>query len=216
MRFSPKKNIETYQENIEKSFNVTYQLIYNTRKCLEELERVPKAENFMAMTKTEILKDEAFSTEKVLLKLKDYLNDSRFEDAILEFWKLNEDGIKYHHGYKIDDCEKFQFYNRLKREIDLMNSEYEPKEPKQSQFEIAESLMFINKSMRGLRNINEDFLNSVDMPKSVSFTFSKILTKINTDILKKPVLEEQKILTQSIWKEKARDSQNFKKYLKKR
>ncbi len=216
MRFSFRKDIDTYQENIELSFKTTRHLIYNTRKCLEALETVPKAENFTALSKTEIMKDEAFQMEKVLLKMKEYLNDTRFKDSLLELWRLNEEGIKYHHGYKIDDFEKFQFYNQLKREIDLLNDPKKSEEMKTDHFEIAETLMFVNKSMRGMRSHNKHFLETIDMPKSVPCLFNKIITKINTDILKESTLEEQKTLTQSLWKEKARQGNNAKKYLTKR
>jgi hypothetical protein len=54
------------------------------------------------------------------------------------------------------------------------------------------------------------------MPKTVPFLFNKIIYKINTDILKKPILEEQKTVTQVLWKEKARMGNNANKYLTKR
>jgi hypothetical protein len=216
MRYSPKKDVETYQNNIEKSYELSHHLIYSTRKCIQELNRVPKRENFLAMSKTEILKDEAFNMEKTLLQLKIFLNDVRFQNSILEFWNLNEEGIKYHHGYKIDDFDKFQFYNRLKREVDLMNDENEDLSEKKGLFEISESIMFVNKSMRSMHFKNKEFFESVDMPKTVPCVIFKILNKINTDILKEETLEEQKILTQSIWKDKVRENDNFKKYLQKR
>jgi hypothetical protein len=216
MRFSFRKDIDTYQENIELSFKTTRHLIFNTRKCLEALETVPKAENFTALSKTDIMKDEAFQMQKVLLQMKDYLNDTRFKDSLLELWRLNEEGIKYHHGYKIDDFEKFQFYNQLKREIDLLNDPKKSEEMKTEHLEIAETLMFVNKSMRSMHSKNNLFLESINMPKTVPFLFNKIIYKINTDILKKPILEEQKTVTQVLWKEKARMGNNANKYLTKR
>jgi hypothetical protein len=216
MRFSFRKDIDTYQENIELSFKTTRHLIFNTRKCLEALETVPKAENFTALSKTDIMKDEAFQMQKVLLQMKDYLNDTRFKDSLLELWRLNEEGIKYHHGYKIDDFEKFQFYNQLKREIDLLNDPKKSEEMKTEHLEIAETLMFVNKSMRSMHSKNNLFLENINMPKTVPFLFNKIIYKINTDILKKPILEEQKTVTQVLWKEKARMGNNANKYLTKR
>jgi hypothetical protein len=180
------------------------------------LETVPKAENFTALSKTDIMKDEAFQMQKVLLQMKDYLNDTRFKDSLLELWRLNEEGIKYHHGYKIDDFEKFQFYNQLKREIDLLNDPKKSEEMKTEHLEIAETLMFVNKSMRSMHSKNNLFLENINMPKTVPFLFNKIIYKINTDILKKPILEEQKTVTQVLWKEKARMGNNAKKYLTKR